>query len=214
MAASPPCGKCGILNVSHFYGPPRPVTGIALLFFFTLCRVHAFFMYIQDIHKRMVQFPKLIKNVLLILQGHNIHCQQREISKVLLPYQQFASHAYCGAAGPVSKMASQQEKAFSVFRYDVSRSVITVQCEFRLRFKEDAPYNNNVFFKPCTKLTLHCNHRSGNLITEHTESLLLLRRHLGNWSRGSAISMKSELLVAQEKLGQFPQLTAVLCSCR
>jgi hypothetical protein len=23
-----------------------------------------------------------------------------------------ASHAYCGAAGPVSKMASQQEKAF------------------------------------------------------------------------------------------------------
>jgi len=26
-------------------------------------------------------------------------------------YQQFASHAYCGAAGPVSKMASQQEKA-------------------------------------------------------------------------------------------------------
>jgi hypothetical protein len=28
--------------------------------------------------------------------------------------QRFASQAYCGAAGPVSKMASQQEKAFSV----------------------------------------------------------------------------------------------------
>jgi hypothetical protein len=27
-------------------------------------------------------------------------------------YQQFASHAYCVAAGPVSKMALQQEKAF------------------------------------------------------------------------------------------------------
>jgi len=29
-----------------------------------------------------------------------------------------------------------------------------------------------VFSKPCTKLTLHCNHRSGHLKTEHTESLL------------------------------------------
>ena len=40
-----------------------------------------------------------------------------------------------------------------------------------------------VFSKPCTKLTLHCNHRSGHLKTEHKESLslLLLRRHLGNW---------------------------------
>jgi hypothetical protein len=29
-------------------------------------------------------------------------------------YQQFASHAYCVAAWPVSKMALQQEKAFCV----------------------------------------------------------------------------------------------------
>ena len=36
-------------------------------------------------------------------------------------------HAYCGAAEPVSKMASQQEKAFCVLRFEVSRSVITVQ---------------------------------------------------------------------------------------
>ena len=28
------------------------------------------------------------------------------------------SHAYCGAAGPVSKMASQQEKAFCVLRFE------------------------------------------------------------------------------------------------
>jgi len=40
-----------------------------------------------------------------------------------------------------------------------------------------------VFYKPCTKLTLHCNHRSRHLKTEHTESLFLLRRHLGNWPR-------------------------------
>jgi hypothetical protein len=45
-------------------------------------------------------------------------------------YHQLASHAYCGATGPVSKMASQQEKAFCVLRFEVSRSVITVQREF------------------------------------------------------------------------------------
>jgi hypothetical protein len=42
---------------------------------------------------------------------------------------------------------------------------------------------------------------------EHTESLLLLRLHLANWFRGPAVSMRSELLVAHEKLGQFPLLT-------
>ena len=55
--------------------------------------------------------------------------------------------------------------------------------------------------------TLHCNHRSGHLKTEHTESLFLLRRHLGNLPRSPAVSMKSELLVAHEKLGQLPLLT-------
>ena len=64
-----------------------------------------------------------------------------------------------------------------------------------------------VFSKPCTKLTLHCNHRSGHLKTKHTESLFLLRRHLGNWPRGPAVSKRSVLLVAHEKLGQLPLLT-------
>ena len=50
-----------------------------------------------------------------------------------------AFHAYCGDAGPVSKMASQQEKAFCVLRFEVSRSVITVQREFRARFRKYAP---------------------------------------------------------------------------
>jgi len=54
-------------------------------------------------------------------------------------YQQLASHAYCGAAGPVSKMASQQEKTFYVLCFEASRSVITVQREFRARFRKDAP---------------------------------------------------------------------------
>jgi hypothetical protein len=131
----------------------------------------------------MVRFQKLTRNLFLTLHGHNVHRQQRQLSKFLMRYQQFASHAYCGAAGPVSKMASQQEKAFCVLR---------------------APC---VFSNPCTKLTLHCNHRSGHLKTEHTESLSLLRRHLGNWHRGPAVSMKSELLVAHKKLGHLLLLT-------
>jgi hypothetical protein len=39
-------------------------------------------------------FNKLITNVFLTLHGPNRHCQRRELSKFLLHYQQFASHAY------------------------------------------------------------------------------------------------------------------------
>jgi hypothetical protein len=121
-------------------------------------------------------------------------------------YQQFISHTYCGAAGPVYKMASQQEKAFCVLRLEVSRSVIAVQREFRARFKKDVILGWPVLFEPYTKLTMHCNHRSEHLKTERTESLLL-RCHLGNWSHDPAVSMRNELLVAHEELGQFPLLT-------
>ena len=43
------------------------------------------------------------------------------------------------AVGSVYKMAPQQEKAFCVLRFEVSKSVITVQREFRARFRKDAP---------------------------------------------------------------------------
>ena len=109
--------------------------------------------HIQGIHKRMVRFQKLTINLLLTLHGHNVHSQQQQLFKFLMRYQQFASHAYCGAAGPVFKMASQQEKAFCMLRFEVSRSVITVQREFRARFRKDAP-DRCVFSKPCTTLTL------------------------------------------------------------
>ena len=161
-------------------------------------------LYIQGIHKRMVRFQKLTRNLFLTLHGHNLHRQQRQLSTFLIRDQQFASHAYCGVAGPVSKMAWQQEKAFCLLCFEVSRSVITEQREFRARFRKDAWC---VFSKPCTKLKLHCDHRSGHLKTEHTESLCLLRRHLGNWYRGPAVNMRSELLVAHEKPGQLLLLT-------
>jgi hypothetical protein len=60
---------------------------------------------------------------------------QWQLSKFLMRYQQFASHAYCGAAGPVFKMASHQKNAFCVLHFEVSRSVITVQREFCARFR-------------------------------------------------------------------------------
>jgi len=65
----------------------------------------------------MVRFRKLTRSLFLTLHGHNLHRQQQQLSKFLMNYQQFASHAYCGAAGPVSKMASQQGKAFCVCLY-------------------------------------------------------------------------------------------------
>jgi hypothetical protein len=55
----------------------------------------------------MVRFQKLTRNLFLTLQGHNIHRQQRQWSKFLVRYQQLTSHTYCGATGPVPKMASQ-----------------------------------------------------------------------------------------------------------
>jgi len=153
----------------------------------------------------MVRFQKLTRNLFFTLHGHNVHRQQRQLSKFFMGYEQFTSHAYCGAAGPVSKMASQQRKAFCVHCFGVSRFVITVHLlSVPPSYVIPAWY---VFSKPCTKLTLHCTHRSGHLKTEHTESPLLLRRHLGNWPRGPAVSMRSELLVAHDKLVQLPLLT-------
>jgi len=43
----------------------------------------------------MVRFQKLTKNLFLTLHGHNVHRQQRHLSKFLMRYQQLASHAYC-----------------------------------------------------------------------------------------------------------------------
>ena len=48
---------------------------------------------IQGIHKRMVRFQKVTRNLFITLHGHNIQRQQRQLSKFLMRYQQFASHA-------------------------------------------------------------------------------------------------------------------------
>jgi hypothetical protein len=85
----------------------------------------------QSTHKRMVQFQKLlIKKCISPLHGHKIHRQQRELSKYLKHYSS-SLLMLTVATGQASKMASQQEKVFSVLRFEVSRSVITVQRQFR-----------------------------------------------------------------------------------
>ena len=53
---------------------------------------------IQGMHKRMVRFQKLTRNLFRTLHRHNVHRQQRQLSKFPMRYQQFASHAYCAAS--------------------------------------------------------------------------------------------------------------------
>ena len=113
-----------MLRLLHEHGGPLPKH----LAENTVLRI-----YTQGIHKRMVRFQKLTINLFLILHGHNVHRQQRQLSNFLM-----------FTAEPVCKMASQQEKAFCVLRFEVSRSVITVQPEFRARFRKDAPCTNNI----------------------------------------------------------------------
>jgi hypothetical protein len=101
-------------------------------------------------------------------------------------YQQFAFHAYCGAAGPVSKMASQQEKVFCAHRFEVSRSVITVQIEFRGRFKQTHHTRIVSFYAAHEK---HAALKS-RIWTPQNGAHRKPSPHLG-----PAVSMRSELLV-------------------
>jgi len=46
----------------------------------------------------MVRFQKLTRDLFLTSHGHNSHHQQQQLSKFFMRYQQFASHACCGAS--------------------------------------------------------------------------------------------------------------------
>ena len=69
---------------------------------------------IQGVYKWMVQFQKLTRNLFLTLHGQNLHRQQRQLSKFLMRYQQFARSSLlrgCGAVGLRGSGVSFQDGA-------------------------------------------------------------------------------------------------------
>ena len=71
-------------------------------------------------------------------------CTPSAAATVQVPHALPISSLLMLTAGPVSKMASQQEKAFCELHFEVSRSVIAVQREFHAGFRKDAPCRNNI----------------------------------------------------------------------
>jgi hypothetical protein len=118
------------------------------------------------------------KKIISLPTQIQLNHQQQELPKFIMFISSSLFMLTAVAGGPVSKMASQKKKAFYVHRFVVSKSVITAQREFRTRFKKGIILVRCVFFKPCTKIMLYSNHRSGQFKTEQTESLLPLLRHL------------------------------------
>jgi len=92
----------------------------------------------------MVRFQKLKRNLFLTFHGHNVYRQQRQLSKFLMRYQQFAAHAYCGAPRPRSKhekrTAGSAWETWTVAAADRVRCA-RVRCEINLFLTfETAPF--------------------------------------------------------------------------
>jgi len=135
---------------------------------------------IQGIHKRMVRFQKLTRNLFLALHGYNVHRQQRQLSQV--------SHAL-----PAVRFSCLLRGRGASFQDGVAAGK---------GFCKPSPRNSRY-----TVITdLDTSKRSTQ------KAFFLLRRHLGNWPRGPAISMRSELLVTHEKLGIIPATEGVGCA--
>jgi hypothetical protein len=88
-------------------------------------------------------FSKIDKNVI----SHPNRAQHTlpAVGTVHVSHAQLAVRLTCigGAAGPVYKMASQNGKAFSVFRFCAVQICDTVHREFLARIIKDAPRKNN-----------------------------------------------------------------------
>ena len=67
---------------------------------------------IQGVYKRMVQFQKLTRNLFLTLHGHNVHRQQRQLSKFRMRYQQFARSCLLRGWGASLKDGAAAGKGF------------------------------------------------------------------------------------------------------
>jgi hypothetical protein len=93
----------------------------------------------------MVRFQKLTRNLFPTLRGYNVHRQQRQLSNfpMRIPAVPF-SCLLRSRGGQLQRWCRSRKKAFCVLRIEVSRSVITVQREFRARFRKDTPCRNNI----------------------------------------------------------------------
>jgi hypothetical protein len=112
-------------------------------------------------YKRMVRF---LKRLFLTLYGHNIHYQQWKLSEFLMSYQQFASHAYSGAANQYPRWRHSRRWLSACF---VLRCP-DLSLQSSVNFVHGLKHIILVWcacFRQCTKLTQHCNHRSGHLKT-------------------------------------------------
>ncbi|XP_067125590.1 centrosomal protein of 120 kDa-like [Centruroides vittatus] len=87
---------------------------------------------------------KFIFSVTIAFATNLLQHKQWQLSKLLMCYPLFTCHDYCAGVVLLSKMAFQQEKAFCVLSFEVSRSVVTVQREFHAWFKKDPPHKNNI----------------------------------------------------------------------
>jgi hypothetical protein len=57
-----------------------------------------------------------------------------------------------------------------------------------------------LFFKPCTKLTLHCNHKSGHLKTDHTECRLKIQLKGRHFDTTEMIEAESQAVPRKTRL--------------
>jgi len=73
--------------------------------------IYIFLQNIQGIHKRMVRFQKLTRNLFLTLHGHNVHRQQWQLSKFFMRYQCF-SIVFFNSAG--SEVLQKETTTFSL----------------------------------------------------------------------------------------------------
>ena len=111
----------------------------------------------------------------LSLRGHNIHRQQRQLSKFLMRYQEFARSCLlrgCGASFQDGVAAGKGYGASFLNRARNSRCTVITDLDTSKRSTQKA-------FSCCGAILETC----------------------------PAVSMKRELLVAHEKLGQLPLLT-------
>jgi len=74
---------------------------------------------IQGIHKRMLRFQKLTRNLFLALHGHNLHRQQQQLSKFLTSHLAGASflnrarNSRCTVITDLDTSKRSTQKAFS-----------------------------------------------------------------------------------------------------